>query len=374
MKLSQYRHHVLALGFVLALAAPGAIQTVVDVCEGRVRFAGVLKGGFTGASFRAVEDSLEADSWFAKLGGAAVREGAFCLVGDFGHEAVAGREGWLFYRPGVRYVTEGRLSGAELADCAAAVCDFKEQLAGRGIHLIVVPAPCKASIYPDKLAARAGARKVQSPTVELIRRLDAAGVDVVDLFDAFGRAREECEDEALYLARDTHWSPRGAELAGRIAAERVLASGRIAAGETEYELRAVIAERTGDIIEMSGARGAARRYGREMVCCMQVRESRSGALYRDDAGAEVLVLGDSFARIYESDEPGSAGFVSHLARGLGGPAFSLVNEGGASTLVRQTLARRPEMLEGKKVVVWEFAERDVRFGAEGWQLVDIGGR
>ena len=57
--------------------------------------------------------------------------------------------------------------------------------------------------------------------------------------------------------------------------------------------------------------------------------------------SEVLILGDSFLRIYEQDEPGSAGFIAHLARELGQPLTSIVNDGGASTLVRQELARRP---------------------------------
>jgi hypothetical protein len=42
-----------------------------------------------------------------------------------------------------------------------------------------------------------------------------------------------------------------------------------------------------------------------------------------------------------------------------------------STLVRQDLFRRPELLQDKKVVIWEFVERDIRFGAEGWQLVPL---
>jgi len=85
------------------------------------------------------------------------------------------------------------------------------------------------------------------------------------------------------------------------------------------------------------------------------------------------VLGDSFLRIYERDEPGSAGFISHLAHALHRPMASIVNDGGASTLVRQELARRPQLLEGKKVVVWEFVERDLRFGTEGWQVVPLPG-
>ncbi len=82
-------------------------------------------------------------------------------------------------------------------------------------------------------------------------------------------------------------------------------------------------------------------------------------------------MGDSFLRIYEQDEPGSGGLIAHLARELGFPLASLVNDGGASTLVRQALARQPALLANKRVVVWEFVERDVRFGMEGWQKVPL---
>ena len=91
----------------------------------------------------------------------------------------------------------------------------------------------------------------------------------------------------------------------------------------------------------------------------------------DDPAAQVLVLGDSFLRIYEQDEPGAAGFIAHLARELRQPLASVVNDGGASTLVRQELYRRPTLLQHKRVVVWEFVDRDIRFGIEGWQQVPL---
>jgi hypothetical protein len=58
-------------------------------------------------------------------------------------------------------------------------------------------------------------------------------------------------------------------------------------------------------------------------------------------------------------------------RALRRPLRSLVNDGGAATLVRQELYRRPVMLRDKRLVVWEFVERDIRFGTEGWQLVPL---
>ena len=93
--------------------------------------------------------------------------------------------------------------------------------------------------------------------------------------------------------------------------------------------------------------------------------------YRDSPESEVLVLGDSFLRIYRAGRAGAAGFIAHVARELGQPLTSIVNDGGASTLVRQALSRRPALLMNKKLVIWEFAERDIRYGTEGWQIVPL---
>jgi hypothetical protein len=102
-----------------------------------------------------------------------------------------------------------------------------------------------------------------------------------------------------------------------------------------------------------------------------VFRQESGSLYQDQADSDVLVLGDSFLRIYQQDEPGGAGFIAHLAKELKKPLASLISEGGASTLVRQELHRRPGLLKNKRVVVWEFVERDIRLGTEGWQQVPL---
>lgn len=69
--------------------------------------------------------------------------------------------------------------------------------------------------------------------------------------------------------------------------------------------------------------------------------------------------------------PGSAGFVSHSALALRSPVDSIVSDGGASTDVRKRLGTNPEILEGKKVVVWEFIERDIALGKVGREDVPL---
>jgi len=294
----------------------------------------------------------------------------FIVFGDLGDKVVAGRDGWLFYRPAVDYANEPWSIDRNDAggNIIAAIVSFRDQLAERGIPLLVMPAPNKASIYPDGLARRAGGRgaSISAQTREVLARLRAAGVEVLDLFEVFADP-----DAALYLAQDSHWSPAGVRVAARAAASRMIELGWVARESASYSLRPVAVERRGDLLRMIQAPPIERAFPPEAIECEQVIDDATGEPCRDDPQSPVLVIGDSFLRIYSEEEPGAAGFVAHLARELGFAVASLVNDGGGSTLVRQQLARKPALITGKKVLVWEFVERDIRFGIEGWQDVPL---
>ena len=67
----------------------------------------------------------------------------------------------------------------------------------------------------------------------------------------------------------------------------------------------------------------------------------------------------------------NAGWIAHFAKNISRPVASIVSDGGASTLVREKLARKAGVLKGKKLLIWEFVERDLRFGAEGWKTIEF---
>jgi hypothetical protein len=236
--------------------------------------------------------------------------------------------------------------------------------------------PVKPSVYPDKLSRRAapGGQSFSSPTVELISRLREAGVEVSDLFETFRelRARNSLtESEPYYLVRDTHWSGKAVTIAAEEVAEQIRRLGWADSGSTDYGLKDVMVKRRSDVAQMVRVPGIEKTFPPEDVLCYQVVQKNDGKPYQDDPHSPVLVLGDSFLRIYQTDEPTSAGFVAHLAKKLRRPLASIVNDGGASTLVRQELARRAGFLQGKRLVIWEFVERDIRFGVEGWKDVPL---
>src|SRR5262249_5753543 len=151
-------------------------------------------------------------------------------------------------------------------------------------------------------------------------------------------------------------------------ARRVLDGGAVKRGGRTYVERPVTVRRHGDLVQMLQVPQIERALEPESLACRQGVRPDTGTPYGDAPESEVLVLGDSFLRVYEQDEPGAAGFIAHLARELGQPLTSIVNDGGASTLVRQALAQRPTLLTNKRLVIWEFAEREIRYGTEGWQI------
>ncbi|MBI2432872.1 MAG: hypothetical protein HYV26_08380 [Candidatus Hydrogenedentes bacterium] len=378
MKASRTTKCVLTLAFLAIVFVEGAVQTALELGHGDAPHVLQL---FTrvpnAANLRAFETRLEKGSWSIRWTRPATQYARYLLMRDLGAKAIQGTGDWLFYRPAVDFAVQpwpDTKSNVNTADEAlAAIVDFRNALAARGIALLVVIAPNKSSIYPDELSARARGNEaaVHAHSGAFMERLGQAGVPLVDLFALFTAARAGGNDPGCYLAHDTHWSPAGMRLAAQAVAERVLAEDWASAGARQYEERAVAAPREGDLLRMVDAPRIARHFAPRMVAYAQVIDVTTAAPYDDDPASPILVLGDSFLRIYQQDEPGAAGFVSHLARNLRQPVASIVNDGGASTLVRQELARRPELLQGKRLVIWEFVERDLRFGTEGWQHVAL---
>ena len=357
----------LALVMLLAISAVGIIQVVVETTGAATpQLLDLFRTAPTAASMRSFEDDLEQNSWCGNRIRVAAQLAAFVTLRDLGAKGLMGRDGWLFYRPGLEYLVEP-YDG--MAEAAAAIVAFRDALAERGIKLLVVPAPEKPSIYPERLSLFAeGLKKpMATHTTRLIETLRKNGIVCVDLFSTFAGATEQ----PLYLAHDTHWAPAGMRLAAETTARRLAELGWVEPGQTAYDLKPMNLLRQGDIVEMVQNKAIAKRFEPEPIACEQVIDAAGHEPYRDAADSPVLVLGDSFLRIYEHDEPRAAGFVAHLARALRMPLASIINDGGGSTLVRQELYRKPELLKGKRVVIWEFAERDIRFGVEGWQRVPL---
>lgn len=371
---------ILILIFLGIIASVPLIQIVIESRQDDgVRVFEVFSQAPTAANLRAYERGLETANWAAGLSRPWIHFAQFEWLEDGGEKAMFGQAGWYFYKPGLNYMLARHQSAkapGDTNDPIAAIVDFRDQLAARGIHLLVMPVPNKESIYPDRLTLRATPLSgVMAPrTREVLDMLRAANVEVIDLFNEYGEARRQTRstpEDSLYLAQDTHWSPAGVDLAAKAVARRLEELGWAQPGQVDYSGRSAHVQRLGDILRMMQVPLIERRMDPETVPCVQMVRSDNGELYKDAPTAEILVLGDSFMRIYQQDEPTAAGFIAHLAKELKQPLISLVNDGGGSTLVRQELRARPAFLKNRKVVLWEFVERDIGLGLEGWRLVPL---
>ncbi len=374
-----------------------------------------------------------------------------CIGAGCGRDTAAASDRWLFYRQDVEFLVQPSpldVRSAKLDNPVKAIERFRDQLKAKGVELLVVVTPGKPSIYPERLtgknsdaAGNAGAAEngnaaavgnaanlenavgLQSHGKKILDSLTRAGFNTVDLYTPLLAAKSrDAAEGPLYLNDDTHWTPRGAELAADVIAKKVREM--VDAGTVKFRgkdtVRYVasdsIADRMGDVGEMSGLNKfnvfkvqkvtghvvsqqnikerteklpvdstcveAAKSACKKNDSCFIAQSAlceRDTVLYdttvtpfKDDfRKSEILILGDSFSRIYQTDSPVNAGWIAHFAKNMNRPVASIVSDGGASTLVREKLARKSSVLKGKKLLIWEFVERDLRFGAEGWKDVEF---
>ena len=377
MTASRTTQWLLAGAFLLIIACEGVIQAATELRQGdSIQFLDLVRQSPSQQHLRAFEKELETRAWPAVISRPAMQYVRHSLFDDFGEKALAGRYGWLFYRPDVDFLIQPWPSQHDVAPLAdnplPAMVAFRDELAARGIQLLVVPAPGKPSVYPDNLSSRDvdWTRDTRAHHERLFLQLSDAGIAYVDLYECFANARDVGGGDALYLTQDTHWSPAGLQLAAETVAQRITGEGWLKQGDVEYTTQNVSLPRVGDVLRMVGSYAITTKFEPENVVCGQVLDP-NGAVYADDPASPILVLGDSFLRIFQRDEPGAAGFIAPHAREHKQPLTAIVSDGGASTLVRQELQRNPDLLQDKKVVIWEFVERDLRFGMEGWQVVSL---
>ncbi len=314
--------------------------------------------------------------------------------GQGNEKAYLGRDGWLFYRTDIDYVTgrpfldpavlkrrsiAGSNSKPIQPDPVKGVLHFRDQLAARGIALIVVPAPVKPSIYPECHSRRYSAQSpvLQNPSfAEFKQRLEQAGIPVFDPATGIGESKSLNPDQPLYLKTDTHWTPPAMELTAaslaKFARETVPALPPAQSGRYTTIDKEIVA--TGDVALMFKLPNPGKFFPPEKARLRQVMEGKH--YWRPTADAPVLVLGDSFSNIYSLEPMGwgeAAGLVEHVSLALGLPVDAICRNDAGSHATREMLAkelqRGHDRLAGKKLVIWEFATRELACG--DWQLLPM---
>ncbi|MCY3553569.1 MAG: hypothetical protein OXH39_24205 [Candidatus Poribacteria bacterium] len=290
-------------------------------------------------------------------------------------QAYLGRDGWLFYRADMDSLTRAD-SQKTVSAALAAIVDFNRQLNARGITLIVVPTPVKPTIHPEKFSTRY--RNANAPIQNYIYAmfveiLISQGILVYDpsplLFDA---ARQETQ----YLKTDTHWKPEAMEQVAKGLAAFIAEQVKLSANQSfTYVKAAHDITNIGDIAKMLKLPEGQTLFPPERVT-RHVVQTVSSELWQPVQKSEILFLGDSFSNIYSLAGMGwgnSAGFVEHLSAELGRPIDKIVINAGGADATRQALVqelnRGHDRLTGKRVLVYQFATRELFSG--DWKSLSI---
>lgn len=343
------------------------------------------------ARAREVEDRLADESVVGRYVRPFVQRAMTGWLGAGTAQVEVGSGGWLYYRPDLDHVTgRGFLSPHHLArrategdtlapaihpDPRPALLALGEALRRRGVRLVVMPTPVKPSVEAGGLGSAASrASIVTNPSyARLVAELEARGVRVFDVTGTLAAMRREGAGP-LYLATDTHWRP---ETVRRVAADlAAFVEGEAALSERTggYRIRAVDVTNRGDTARLLGLE-TADRFPAETVRAERV-ETAEGQPWAPARGAEVVLLGDSFTNVYSLASLGwgtSAGLAEHLSYALGRPVGRLSqNDGGAFAprrLLAAELARDPDRLAAARVVVYQFAARELSQG--DWRPIHL---
>jgi hypothetical protein len=288
---------------------------------------------------------------------------------------------WVFYRPDLEYLTgrgfldeetmrrritaASELDSLPQPDPRPAILAFHRELAASGIRLILVPTPVKPGVHPEKLIASYPANTPIVQNASYAALLEWARTQGIVMFDSNDVLSQARQSGPQYLATDTHWRPEAMELiAGRVAA-LIESQVQLPAAQGAHRIEEEEVTNTGDTVAMLDLPAGQTSYPPDRAVISRI-VAADGSPWRSDRGADVLVLGDSFANIYSLASMGwgdSAGFVEHLSHALGRPVDRIVqNDNGAFATRAMLRSAGPERLAGKRVVVWQFAARELAFG------------
>ena len=253
------------------------------------------------------------ESWELKLEGADFTEAPrrhlqamlTAVLQEGNRKTVMGEDGWLFFRP--------------------AIVEFARQLQAEDVELMLVPIPVKPMIYG------LNGKPLEAPLLhkdapKFYAELEDAGVTVLDLAPLLS---DWAKDTAVFLKQDTHWNPRTMERCARFVSDTIRRRPwfeEVDSQPNRFSYQPGKAEYIGDLVEKLDFPEGRNPFNVEKVSLTHVINTKT----REPA-----------------------------ARHLGLSVDTIAQNGQASTGVRRTLASRPGALEGKKLVIWAIAARDL---------------
>lgn len=337
-----------------------------------------------------LETALEEQSFLRSFFLPLLQETLLIFFDQGNEKVVAADGGRLYYRQGVDHLIgppfldknqlTARQNGHDIwktelqPDPVAAIVDFKEQLAQRDIELVVMPMPIKAAIQPGHLSSiTSGTMLANRSLATFYEILEKNGIHVFDVRKSLGKYSNENGD--AFLTTDTHWTPETMEIVAQELTDFLVHLDPQLAGAELFSTNDTEIVGVGDISKMLTLPEGNSLFSGQQVTVSQV-VTADNELWQPDIDGEVLLLGDSFTNIYSSPGLGwgfGGGFAEHLSLNLGQSVDLLARNDSGAYVTREMLSlelqRGRDRLFGKKVVVWEFAERELSFG--DWKLLDL---
>lgn len=283
-------------------------------------------------------------------------------------KAIVGEEGWLFYSPDVAHLTLPIDPRSE--EC---ILHMRKQLDERGIRLVLLPTPLKPMICPHQLNHdfAEGKLLVHPEFHSWAERLKKAGVTVVNPMQSLFELNKTIP---AFLRTDTHWSPEGMKTAATLLAQSIGEDYSSMHCATYNAVDSTVCHR-GDIYSMLRLAKDVKWIPTEQIKTETVLDA-AGLFHCRQKQAEILLMGDSFTNIYSVANMGwgrAAGLAEHLSLLLQCPIDVISRNDGGSYATRQMLrddmAKGNDRLAGKKVVIWQFAMRELTTG--NWEAIDF---
>ncbi len=305
------------------------------------------------------------------------------LLGKGNEKVLPGKDGWLFYSKDVdhllnaEYIVSNTHPGKSATnDPVSAIVDFRDKLRQRGVELVVVPTPVKPMIYPDKISRFRSAESLplySSGWGNIRARLEENGIHLIDPAPLLTSYVREQKNPA-YLRTDTHWTPGAMETVARYIASYVYSQLQMSFEQIKYKRETESVVNQGDIAVMLKLPTEKIRLDEEV----EIHPVLTGGseLWRQSSSGNVLLLGDSFSNIYSEETMGwgnGAGFGEQLSFYLKSPIDTILQNDQGAYVTREQLAaelaRGIDRLKNTKLVIWQFAARELTQGE--WKIIEL---
>jgi hypothetical protein len=299
--------------------------------------------------------------------------------------ALIGHAGWLFYTPGLEHLAGPSFLDSTPTSRAApqsslqhdpmpAIYELAAFLKQRGIAFVLFPVPDKIALQPLQLHGRELQVAHNVGWADFARELRAHDIT---LFDATP-LHLTAADAPYFLEQDTHWTPTWMQQVASELAQVAAQVGHLPPEPNRHTYHSVAqtAERVGDLVDMLKLPDSQTYFSPRTVQLAQVHDE-TDALWEPDEKADVLLLGDSFSNVFTEEFMGwgeAAGLGPKLALALGRAIDVIAQNDSGAYATRKLLAdalmssEAADRLAGKRVVIWEFAARELSVG--DWKHID----